>query len=320
MIVVNKEYPTFATHLEIKAKFNKTKFINSSYLLTIKEKQKMKKILFSALMACFALTASAQISEGAPSAKKYTTGNRPMKGTFGLYVGAETDLFQDANAAAFGTFRPLPIVNLKYMATDNFELRVGLKFWKQRESLSFGNDAGDDQANPGTTLVEEKYTAKAVNADNQVRPGFAYHFTKSNLLDVYAGIEGIIGWRRAVANSWGKVDGNEVTFNQRNASIQFGAGAFIGLQAFIARLPLALGLEYGISTVWDGALKSHQYYKDANTEYTIYSQDDAEFNMLAGTALGVGGQRGDGTFDYMKARKGAWGSQIRLTLSYYFNR
>ena len=49
----------------------------------------MKKILFSALMACFAMTASAQISEGAPSAKKYATGNRPMKGTFGLYVGAE---------------------------------------------------------------------------------------------------------------------------------------------------------------------------------------------------------------------------------------
>jgi len=282
----------------------------------------MKKILFSALMACFAMTASAQISEGAPSAKKYTTGNRPTKGTFGLYVGAETDLFQDANAAAFGTFRPLPIVNLKYMATDNFEVRVGLKFWKQRESLGYGNDAGDDKVNPGTALVEEKYSAKMVNADNQVRPGFAYHFTKSNLLDVYAGIEGIIGWRRAVATSWQKVDGNEVTNNQRNASIQFGAGAFIGLQAFIARLPLAIGLEYGISTMWDGALKSHVYHKDANSEYTVY-QEDGNFVLNpfgTGALATVAGQRGDNTFDYMKARKGAWGSQVRLTLSYYFNR
>jgi hypothetical protein len=288
----------------------------------------MKKILFSALMACFALTASAQISEGAPSAKKYTTGNRPMKGTFGLYIGAETNLFQELGA--FNGFHPLPVVNLKYMASDNFEVRLGMKFWKQRETLSFGNDAGED-ATTGQTFVEEKYSGKGVYADNQFRPGFAYHFTKSNLLDVYAGLEGIIGWRRTVANVWTKIDGNEVTMNQRNAGIQFGAGAFIGLQAFIARLPLAIGLEYGISTVWDGALKNHTYYKDANTEFTVYSEDGThdnttfDFLTTAGMTGGndqrtnAGSIYGD-TFDYMKARKGRWGNTIRLTLSYYFNR
>ena len=117
----------------------------------------MKKILFSALMACFALTASAQISEGAPSAKKYATGNRPTKGTFGLYVGAESDLF-DRVTDRFA-FNPLPIVNLKYMVSDNFELRLGMKFWKQRESLHFGNDKGDVNA------YDEKYNAKAVVAE-----------------------------------------------------------------------------------------------------------------------------------------------------------
>lgn len=281
----------------------------------------MKKILFSALMACFALTASAQISEGAPSAKKYTTGNRPLKGAFGLYVGAETNLFQDMPNTGFHV---LPIVNLKYMASDNFEIRLGMKFWKQRETLAFGNNSGED-AVTGANFVEEKYSAKGVIADNQFRPGFAYHFTKSNLLDVYAGIEGIIGWRRNVANVWASIDGNEVTLNTRNAGIQFGAGAFIGLQAFIARLPLALGLEYGISTVWDGALKGHQYYKDANTEYTVYyedaTHDNTGFDFF--TTAGITGgndQRGDDTFDYMRARKGRWGNTIRLTLSYYFNR
>jgi len=275
----------------------------------------MKKILFSALMACFALTASAQISEGAPSAKKYATGNRPTKGTFGLYVGAESDLF-DRVTDRFA-FNPLPIVNLKYMVSDNFELRLGMKFWKQRESLHFGNDKGDVNA------YDEKYNAKAVVADNQFRPGFAYHFTKSNLLDVYAGIEGIVGWTRNGVYTNSTVDGFEVAATTRTSTVQFGASAFIGLQAFIARLPLAIGLEYGVGTMWDGALRQKNYAKAVNggntVETTTYAQNDAYFNMLPGYAAAIGGQQG-GVYDWMKARKGAWGSQIRLTLSYYFNR
>lgn len=275
----------------------------------------MKKILFSALMACFALTASAQISEGAPSAKKYATGNRPTKGTFGLYVGAESDLF-DRVTDRFA-FNPLPIVNLKYMVSDNFELRLGMKFWKQRESLHFGNDKGDVNA------IDEKYNAKAVVADNQFRPGFAYHFTKSNLLDVYAGIEGIVGWTRNGVYTNSTVDGIELATTTRTSTVQFGASAFIGLQAFIARLPLAIGLEYGVGTMWDGALRQKNYAKAVNggntVETTTYAQNDAYFNMLPGYAAAIGGQQ-NGVYDWMKARKGAWGSQIRLTLSYYFNR
>lgn len=275
----------------------------------------MKKILFSALMACFALTASAQISEGAPSAKKYATGNRPTKGTFGLYVGAESDLF-DRVTDRFA-FNPLPIVNLKYMVSDNFELRLGMKFWKQRESLRFGNDKGDVNA------YDEKYSAKAVVADNQFRPGFAYHFTKSNLLDVYAGIEGIVGWTRNGVYTNSTANDIEVAATTRTSTVQFGASAFIGLQAFIARLPLAIGLEYGVGTMWDGALRQKNYAKAVNggntVETTTYAQNDAYFNMLPGYAAAIGGQQ-NGAYDWMKARKGAWGSQIRLTLSYYFNR
>ncbi|MBR1800805.1 MAG: hypothetical protein IJ767_04830 [Bacteroidaceae bacterium] len=269
----------------------------------------MKKILFSALMACFALTASAQISEGAPSAKKYTTGNRPTAGTYGLYIGAETDLFQDLPNT--GAFHAIPVVNLKYMATDNFELRLGMKFWKQRESLS-----GTVDANADNNVVAEKQSTKWVNADNQFRPGFAYHFTKSNLLDVYAGLEGIIGWtRRNVTTSY-ELDGVEGYANARTRGVQFGAGAFIGLQAFIARLPLAIGLEYGISTKWDGALKTRNSAKAGDNDAVVsYTYDPTAFNApIASTQAGVD------AWDGLKARKGAWGNQVRLTLSYYFNR
>lgn len=276
----------------------------------------MKKILFIALMAGFAMTAAAQISEGDPSAKVYKTGNRPEKGTFGLYIGAETNLFKDLPNTGF---KVLPIVNLKYMLSDNLEARLGLKFWKQRETLKYGNDEDTDLG-----FTEEDYKNKFVTADNQFRPGIAYHFTKSNLLDVYAGAEGIIGWRRNVQRAWAEdvaTDTENKTIVKTNGA-QFGLGAFIGLQAFIARLPLALGLEYGISTVWDGGLKTKAYNYNrvgtTETTTTLYSQDNTQFNNLAGVTAGVGQKAGQ--FDYMKARKGAWGNQIRLTLSYYFNR
>jgi len=283
----------------------------------------MKKILFIALMAGFAMTAAAQISEGEPSAKTYTTGNRPLKGTFGLYFGVESDLFGGNLASANGFMRnPFPIVNLKYMLSDNLELRLGMKFWKDRETLKYGNDKDEDNG----IAFDESHKATAVVSDNQFRPGIAYHFTKSNLLDVYAGAEGIIGWRRDVLKTCDVINGDETSITMTNPylaqtgiaqGVQLGVGAFIGLQAFIARLPLAIGFEYGISTKWDGGMKSRFYQKVGDNDPVTTYSDAANWDFLAGT---VPGQRGDNTFDYVKARKGQWGNQVRFTISYYFNR
>ncbi len=288
----------------------------------------MKKILFIALMAGFAMTAAAQISEGEPSAKTYTTGNRPEKGTFGLYFGVESDLF-GGNLDDAGGFltKPFPIVNLKYMLTDNLELRLGMRFRKDRASLNFGNDEDADNG----IAYDESYKFKAVVSDNQFRPGIAYHFTKSNLLDVYAGAEGLIGWRRNFLKQWSEVDGNETSttmtnqlFNRDNTTkgVQFGVGAFIGLQAFIARLPLAIGFEYGITTLWDGGMKNRSYVKNGDNDPVITYSEAANWdpnNWIQGASAAVGAQRG-AQFDYMKARRGQWGNQVRFTISYYFNR
>jgi hypothetical protein len=272
----------------------------------------MKKILFFALMASFVMTAAAQITEGAPSAKKYATGNRPLKGTYGLYFGVESELFDKVPNTGF---KPLPIVNLKYMVTDNFEARLGMKFWKQRYSFSGTNDENDEAATP---IVDETQKAKYVTSDNEFRPGFAYHFTKSNLLDVYAGIEGVIGWRRnTLTNNW-TLDGESGYNKTRSNAVTLGAGAFIGLQAFIARLPLAIGFEYGISTKWDGGLKTRTATKpDNDTDETVQYNVDPALAAAFPTGVPTGQQ---GFYDHMKARKGQWGNQIRFTLSYYFNR
>ena len=272
----------------------------------------MKKLLFTAFMAIFAVAASAQISEGAPSAKKYATGNRPTKGTFGLYFGVESDLF-GYSKGDFGV-KPLPIVNLKYMVTDNVEARIGMRFWKERDNATGTMDKDDDKG-----YVDETSSWKRVTSDNQIRPGVAYHFTRSNLLDVYTGIEGIFGWKRNTIDEKHEIDGKDAYTYKRDARIQLGVGAFIGLQAYIARLPLAIGLEYGFGAMWDGAIRQKTTTKavDADEVVTYAVQDDF---YHGGFASNVTNQKGENKWDGLKARKGEWGSQVRLTISYFFNR
>ena len=113
------------------------------------------------------------------------------------------------------------------------------------------------------------------------------------------------------------MDGTKSYNNVRIRNIQFGANAFIGLQAFIARLPLALGVEYGIGTRWDGALKARSSAKTGDNDAIVKYSPDA--TQLTHVNL-PNNQLGNQTWDAVKGRKGQWGSQVRLTLSYYFNR
>jgi hypothetical protein len=84
-------------------------------------------------------------------------------------------------------------------------------------------------------------------------------------------------------------------------------GVFVGLQAYIADLPLAIGLEYGISSRVDLGLKyKNEYTTEQGT--TIKYSPTNNFKYLEGSS----------SYSNLKARKGGIGNQIRLTLSYYF--
>lgn len=223
----------------------------------------MRKIIM--LMAlCLSFTAAnAQISTGKNSSKVIRTGNRAQAGDFGLYVGATTDMFKKLTDGDV-KFEALPLINFKYMSTDNLEWRVGLEWWRSSESTEAkGND---------TKVVEKNY---------MFYPGLAYHVNNQNLLDVYFGAELPFGF-----------GGNSMEYGDEDQSaseFKIGLGGFVGLQAYIANLPLALGVEYGISAL------NHSVSDGRATRDGLTIQKDLDSNKFK------------------------LGQQVRLTLSYYFN-
>ena len=213
------------------------------------------------------LSAQAQITTGESSSKVIRTGNRAQAGNFGIYFGATTDMFKNLSNGGPDNFNCMPLINVKYMKTDQLEYRLGFEWWKKSDSM--------DNGNAETSESESSF---------MFYPGVAYHFNRNNLLDVYVGGELPIGFG-SKGMEWGDDDASASQF-------KVGLGAFIGLQAYVANLPIAVGVEYGVSTLYnhvgDGTMS-----KDGMTIQQIQE-------------------------DFSQSQ---WklGHQVRFTLSYYFN-
>jgi len=235
----------------------------------------MKKLLTLMVMALMAVGANAQITTGESTSNVIRTGNRAQEGNFGIYFGATTDMFK--NIGKDVKFSAMPLINLKYMKSDNIEYRLGIEWWKK--STSSKDKRGDKSIE--SSLSESSF---------MFYPGLAYHFNNKNLLDVYVGGELPIGIAGA---SYDTGDTDEGATNFR-----VGLGAFIGLQAYLANLPIALGVEYGISTqlstVSNGTLTQDGMTMDMNNGYNGVMKDYSTTKWMLG-------------------------HQVRFTLSYYFN-
>lgn len=244
----------------------------------------MKKFFALVAAALMSATSFAQISDATPSAPTLKTGNRPDQGTWGLYMGVTSNMIKDWSDNDI-TLRSMPLLNIKYMCTDNWELRTGLMISKKK---SFMKGEVDDYNSK----------AKTVTAENMLTPGFAYHFGKNNILDVYTGAEILLGWKRDTTKESGE-GSDDYSKTMKHPTFNTGVGAFVGLQAFIGHLPLAIGCEYGISNTFD--------FGDVTKVSVESNGNKNDYVMHDGTQ-----------FDSMKNRKGEWGSQFRLTISYYF--
>ncbi len=266
---------------------------------------KTKFLLFLALLCWGGLEyASAQITTGTPSSKVIRTGNRPEAGDFGVYLGATSDMLQAFDKDV--KFSALPLLNFKYMVTDQFEARLGLELYKSSQRLNGDMQSSNMSGDPITLPY------KTINSSSNAffYPGFAYHFSSKNILDIYVGAEIPIGWDSSTSKSDSSYPDYESSGNFINyassvtkRSFVIGLGAFVGIQAFIADLPLALGAEFGLSSRLDTGLKyKHEETEGAETQ-TYYTSD------LDTT---------ESTFDKLNARKGEIGGQVRLTLTYYF--
>jgi hypothetical protein len=241
----------------------------------------MKKLVIAALALCMGfVTATAQITTGKSSAQVVRTGNRAEAGNFGLYLGATAYMFRNLVHIDEAELKALPLINFKYMVNDNVEARLGLEWW----TMSTGNKvSGENASGDYKTKHKNKETSK------YFYPGIAYHFSNTNLLDVYVGAELPIGWESTVVKDF--ADSEALDYNTKTVTRDFniGLGAFVGLQAYVANLPLAVGVEYGISSL--KTVSSNKYVTDEEQEYKPERRKDNTWNV---------------------------GHQARLTLTYFF--
>lgn len=250
-----------------------------------------------ALLIGGSFAANAQLTTGKTSSKVIRTGNRAKAGDYGIYFGATSTMFQNAFNDDV-SLTPLPLINFKYMSSNNFELRVGLETYKLKTNVN-GYVDQDDKSSYSLSNKSHENTLT-------VYPGFAYHFSKQNLLDVYIGAEVPLGWDSytEISETGGK---SNTTYTGTKKSYVLGLGGFIGLQAYVADLPVAVGFEYGLSSRVDTGLKYKSETTVGNRTTTIYTVDATKIQGYETL-----------NFNQLAARKGELGSQFRFTLSYYF--
>lgn len=225
------------------------------------------------------VAANAQITTGESTSQVIRTGNRAKAGNFGIYFGATTEMFKNIANGGPQHFEALPLINLKYMQTDNLEFRLGFEWYKK-------SDTNKDEFEGGESKATEK------ESSFMFYPGLAYHFNNRNLLDVYVGGDLPFGFGSKGSKSELSREGEDSDDELTAKEFKIGLGAFIGLQAYIANLPLAIGMEYGVNCLYhhvgDGTLTQDGMTIDAPME--------------------------DHTNNQFKL-----GHQVRFTLSYYFN-
>jgi hypothetical protein len=287
----------------------------------------MKKFFITmALCLAFVGLAQAQLSQGQTYSTKIVTGNRPGAGDWGLYFGPSyseivdlVESWRSQDEKAFG----LPLINLKYYLNDRAELRFGLQYNGHTTNASGEYKEDYDEI---YSYYEENFGTRNIPVTDmfytrrfRVSPGFAYHFSPKNILDVYVGLSLPIGLD--AENSIYETENYEVITNEttgvhslqkydeinnyKYSSFVIGLGGFIGLQAFVADLPLSLGFEYGLT----GMLRTNDqwYHEVADGEgnsQSFYTTNSGEYGRH---------------FDELTNKSKYMGTDFRFTITYYFN-
>jgi hypothetical protein len=252
----------------------------------------MKKFFTLLVIAIFTITSSAQISTGEPhSTVVERTGNRPDKGTWGLYMGASAGQIIDIVNSLENDkiWYGLPMINLKYYYSDNLELRLGMQFAVETSSIK-EKIYDEDIDEYGRIKDKDSYNF------TRFRPGIAYHFNKTNILDVYLGAELPIGWNTSTTKNEYIDASKRSTYK---GTFVVGAGVFFGFQVFVADLPFAIGLETGFSGLINYG---------GNTKYKVVDTDGIESVYYNNNPT-----------IYDASRVSAnWNADAAITFSYFF--
>ncbi|MBO5853885.1 MAG: hypothetical protein J6Q61_04030 [Bacteroidales bacterium] len=266
----------------------------------MKKTSLLKSFIVMILILIGSAPVMAQLSEGEPYSRTIRTGNRPGAGDWGLFIGPSfSEIGQMFDYET--TWRGLPLVNVKYYTNDNFELRCGI----QASSLTY-NMSGSyyeyDYYADEYVLKQNSISQKDSEYLFRLTPGIARHFSPTNVLDVYVGASlpfGVNGVKYI-----NEINGQGHDSSERN-SFELGVGAYIGLQCFVADLPVAIGFEYGLSAVKFFGQKYKNTITDEEGKEQVYYTTSPDYGWST-------------QYSELKRTKGEAGADLRFTISYFF--
>jgi len=273
------------------------------------------------LALTFSIEVEAQLSDRINNPSTIKAGTRPVQGNFGFFLAVELDQFEDLFDDATDVEDAIPLINVRYYYRDDLVIRAGVSYWKKARTLIGEIDTTVNTVGPsfGGQGVGAFYEHKSVSAYTLLHLGIEKHFKPSNILDGYVGINLPIGYTRGAEYTTQGQDGTTDYFKNTATRFSFvyGVELFVGANAFVADLPLAIGAELGVRGLGVTGDKFKNEYEGSTNgtsfsgEYYTNNIDDFEDQLVQSTADNL-------EFSSLKANSFDAQPMIRFVLSYYF--
>jgi hypothetical protein len=265
-----------------------------------------KTFMLLAVLAVSVSSMFAQLSTRDNDATNVNLGARPVAGDAALtftipIVGRSGNNGEDAGLYNGNLFGAGQVLTFRYYNTSDVAYRLGIHMSADNNKRS-GEQTDEDLAFAGD-VREAEY--QDVMREYLIAPGIEKHFSSSNIWDVYAGGDVLIGFNKEKNMSneiYWEDDGGDLIEGGRNFQTSttnafvFGLGGVVGMNIFVAQLPVSVGIEYGLSAKWlfgdktkvetefaanaSDDVVTNEYYEDPDDLGNIYTDfSKRQFNM-----------------------------------------
>ncbi|MFT7085963.1 MAG: hypothetical protein ACJAV5_001685 [Vicingaceae bacterium] len=284
--------------------------------------KRISSILGLLLALIFSTEVEAQLSDRINNPSTIKSGARPVAGNFGFFLALGIDQIEDLTEEATEVENAIPLINVRYYLRDDLVVRGGIASWKKSRILEGEIDTSSafGNLNPGGQGFGANYEHREVDAYTLLNIGIEKHFKPTNILDGYVGVSLPLGYSRGALYTNRGADGTAdfLTVETSRFSFVYGAEFFVGINAFVADLPLALGVEMGFrglgklgdkfKTTYEGQTNGQGY----SGEVFQNNIDDFEDTQAQFEADNI-------AFSSLKARSFDTQGMIRFSINYYFN-
>lgn len=222
-----------------------------------------KSLLLLMAVALAGTTVLGQLSTRQNNDGDFRLGTRPQAGDAALHFVIPIVDLSSHNGSDAGLYKGNglgagDLLTFKYYKTNNLVYRAAFRFAADNARTS-GTAADSSDVNP----IFEDFELETIDYRSTDRMyalafGAEQHFTNSNIFDVYAGGEVLVGLGKDKSVMDGTYFNGDIDNTTMTTSTTvFGFAGVAGFNVFIAELPIAVGLEYGWGGKWIFNGKTH---------------------------------------------------------------